>query len=191
MSLTDRLGARSIAAGGVGGVAAYVLGYLFVYITQRSGVEEQLEAFNAIADLFGGDPIPAWQAIGWLFYNAHFVATEVPQPLGGVRVENFVASADGLSYLYVVPPLLLVIAGVATARVAVAETPTDGAAAGALVTAGYLPAAIAGAFLFRYAVGDATVTPDLVTAVLLAGAAYPLVFGAIGGAAASLLGGRE
>ncbi len=191
MSVSDRLGARSIAAGGVGGLAAYVLGYLFVYITQRGGVEEQLEAFNAIADLFGGDPIPAWQAIGWLFYNAHFVDTEIPQPLGGVQVENFIASADGLTYLYVVPPILLVIGGLAVARVAAARTPAEGAAAGALVTAGYLPLAIIGAFLFRYAVGDATVTPDLVTAVLLAGIVYPLVFGAVGGAVGGVLGGQD
>jgi len=46
---------------------------------------------------------------------------------------------------------------------------------------------VIGAFLFRYTVGDGSVAPDLITAVLLAGAVYPAVFGAIGGAASSLL----
>ncbi|MFC6772375.1 transporter, partial [Halorubrum pallidum] len=38
-----------------------------------------------------------------------------------------------------------------------------------------------GAFLFRFTVGDGAVAPTLVTAVLLAGAVYPAVFGSIGG----------
>ncbi len=190
MSLTNRLETRSVAAGVAGGLGAYLLGYLTVYASQRGRIEERLEAFNFIADLFGSDPIPAWQAVGWVFYNAHFVATEIPQPFGGVRVENLIASADGLTYLYLLPPALLLLAGVAVGRFVAAGTPTDGAAAGATVAAGYLPAAIIGVVAFRYAVGDGTVTPDLVTAVLLAGVVYPLCFGAIGGAIAGVIGGR-
>jgi len=46
---------------------------------------------------------------------------------------------------------------------------------------------VIGALLFRYSVGDGSVAPDLVTAVLLAGAVYPALFGAVGGAGATLL----
>ncbi len=191
MSRTSDLETRSVAAAAAAGVGAYLLGYLAVYLTQRGQIEERLEAFNFIADLFGGDPIPAWQAVGWVFYNAHFVATEIPQPLGGVRVENFIASADGLTALYLVPPVLLCLAGVAVGRVAAAETPVDGAIVGAVVTAGYLPLAVIGAIIFRYSVGDGTVTPDLIAAVLLAGVVYPLSFGGIGGAIAGVIGERE
>jgi len=53
--------------------------------------------------------------------------------------------------------------------------------------AGYLPLAAIGAFLFRHAVREATIAPDLVTALLLAGAVYPAASGAVGGAGATLL----
>lgn len=53
-------------------------------------------------------------------------------------------------------------------------------------TAGLGAVAGAGAYLLGYAVGDGSIAPDAVTAVLLAGAVYPVVFGGIGG----VLGGR-
>lgn len=178
-----------LVAGAAGGVAAYVLGYLFTYVTQRGRVEEQLQGFNFFSDLFGGDPIPAWQGVGWLFYNGHFVDTEIPSLVGGARSVSLIAEADGgsLTALYVVPPLLLLVAGVVAARVAGAAEPADGAGSGALVVAGYLPLAVIGAFLFRYSIGEGAVAPDLITAVLLAGVVYPVAFGAIGGAAATFL----
>lgn len=182
--------ARGLVAGAGAGAVAYVLGYLFAYVTQSGQVEDQLAGFNAFADLFGGDPIPAWQGVGWLFYNGHFVDTQVPSLIGGARSLNLIAEADGgsLTLLYVVPPVLLIVAGIAVARIAGATAPVDGATAGASVLAGYLPLAVLGAFLFRYSVGDgAAVAPDVVTAVLLAGAVYPAVFGGIGGATATLL----
>lgn len=191
MSVTDRIDTkRSLLAGATGGVAAYVLGYLIVYATQRGRIGEQLRGFNFVADLIGGDPIPAWKAVGWVFYNAHFVATEVPNPLGGVRVENFIASADGgsLTAMYLVPPVLLLAVGLLAGRLANATEPTDGALAGGLVVAGYLPLAIVGLIAFGYSIGDGTIAPVLPTGLLLAGVVYPGVFGAIGGAVASLLG---
>ncbi|MFO8114357.1 MAG: transporter [Halorubrum sp.] len=190
MSVSDRTsGTTGIVGGAAAGAAAYVLGYLFAYVTQASAIEDQLAGFNAFADLFGGDPIPTWQAVGWVFYNGHFVDTRVPSLVGGSQVTNLISQADGgsLSLLYVVPPVLLVVAGLVAGRVAGATEPVDGAKAGAFVLVGYLPLAVLGAFLFRYSVGDGTVAPDLVTAVLLAGAVYPAVFGAVGGAGATLL----
>lgn len=191
MSLSNGADARSrIAAGAGGGVVAYGLGYLLMYVTQRGGVEEQLEGFNLIADLFGSDPIPAWQAIGWLFYNAHFVVTEIPVPFGGVRSENFIAAADEgmLTAFYFVPVLLLLAAGLVAGRLADADDPIDGAKAGAFVVVGYLPLAIVGALVFGYSVGEGTVAPDLVTAVLLAGIVYPAALGAGGGVVSTFLG---
>jgi hypothetical protein len=190
MSVPDRTsGTNGIVGGAVAGAAAYLLGYLFAYVTQASAVEDQLAGFNVFADLFGGDPIPTWQAVGWVFYNGHFVDTRVPSLVGGSQLTNLISQADGgsLSLLYVVPPVLLVVAGLVAGRVAGATEPVDGAKAGAFVLVGYLPLAALGAFLFRYSVGDGAVAPDLVTAVLLAGAVYPAVFGAVGGAAATLL----
>lgn len=190
MSVPDRTSDTSgIIAGAGAGAAAYILGYLFTYVTQNGAVEEQLAGFNALADLFGGDPIPTWQAVGWLFYNGHFVDTRVPSLIGGAQMTNFISQADGgtLSMLFAVPPVLLILAGVVAGRVAGATELAGGAKFGALVVVGYLPLAILGAFLFRFSVGDGTVAPDLVTAVLLAGAVYPAAFGAIGGAGATLV----
>ena len=174
--------------GAVAGAAAYVLGYLLVYVTQSDQVEEGLSGINFFADLFGGDPISVWRGVGWLFYNAHFVDVSVPSLIGAARSVNFVSQADGGTFLFVVPPVLLVLAGLAAGRVAGASTPVDGARAGALLTVGYLPLAVIGGFLFRVSVGDgASVAPDLITVVLLAGLVYPVAFGAIGGAVSSVL----
>ena len=190
MSVPDRTsGTSGVGGGAAAGAAAYVLGYLFAYLTQRSAVESQLEGFNFFADLFGGDPIPTWKAIGWVFYNGHFVDTQIPSLVGGSQLTNLISQADGgsLTLLFLVPPVLLTLAGLAAGRVAGATEPADGAKAGASVLVGYLPPAVIGAFLFRYSVGDGAVAPDLVTAVLLAGAVYPAAFGAVGGAGATLL----
>ncbi|GAA0538393.1 transporter [Halorubrum ejinorense] len=185
---TDSSLTTNAVGGAVAGAAAYVLGYLFVYVTQSDQVEEGLSGINFFADLFGGDPISVWRGVGWLFYNAHFVDVSVPSLIGAARSVNFVSQADGGAYLFVVPPVLLVLAGLAAGRVAGASTPVDGARAGALLTAGYLPLAVVGGFLFRVSVGDgATVAPDMITTVLLAGAVYPVAFGAIGGAVSSVL----
>ncbi|MDB2237660.1 transporter [Halorubrum ezzemoulense] len=177
---------RGAVVGAVAGAVSYVLGYLVVYVTQSGRVEEGLSGINFFADLFGGDTISVWRGVGWVFYNAHFVDVNVPSLIGAARSVNFVAQSDaGLTFLYAVPPLLLVVAGVGIARAAGAATPVDGAQSGALAVVGYLPLAVIGAFLFRYAVGDGgSVAPTLVTAALLAGLVYPVVFGAVGGAAA-------
>lgn len=186
-SLTDRI---PLVSGAVAGAAAYILGYLVTYLWQSGSVEERLRGFNFITDLFGGDPIPVWQGVGWLFYNAHFVRTRIEGGLGGPSSQNFIAGAeDGtLTLLYLVPVVLLLVAGLAVAKLHNAEEPADGAVAGAAVVLGYLPLAIIGAVVFTY---DGSIKPDLVTAILLAGAVYPLAVGAIGGVIGSLLDGGE
>lgn len=182
-SFTDRL---SLGAGAAAGIGAYLLGYLITYLWQSSTVEERLEGFNFIATLFGGEPIPPWQGVGWLFYNAHFVDTRIEAM--GTQSENFIAASDGgtIALLYLVPVVLLLAAGVLLARTSDADEPADGAVAGASVAVGYFPLALAGAFLFSY---DGSIAPTIVTAVLLAGLVYPLALGAVGGAAGSALGG--
>lgn len=178
--------ATGAAAGAVAGGAAYLLGYLITYVTQGDRIEAGLAGINFFADLFGGDPVSVWRGAGWVFYNAHFVDLSVPSLIGGAQSVNIVSQAEGglLGVLFVVPPVLLAIAGAAAGRTAGAATPAGGARSGALVAAGYLPLTVVGALLFRYPVGDGSVAPDLVTAVLLAGVVYPVAFGAVGGAVA-------
>ncbi|MFB6080252.1 MAG: transporter, partial [Haloferacaceae archaeon] len=160
-----------------------LLGYLVTYVTQQGVVEQRLRGFNAIAQLFGADPIPVWKAIGWLFYNAHLVETRIPG-FGGPRTVNFIADAQAGSVpvLYLLPPVVLLGAGAVVALIAGMDAPGVGAGAGALVALGYLPLALVGALVVGYHVGDGQVAPDLVTAVALAGVLYPAVFGGGGGA---------
>jgi len=189
MATTERIDRRTIGIGAALGAAAYVLGYLVTYVTQRGSVEERLGGFNFVAELLGGDPIPAWKGVGWLFYNAHFVDTAIPG-FGGTRTQNFVANADGgsLALLFLLPPLVLLGAGVASAALSRAASAADGATVGALAVVGYLPLAIVGVLAFGYAVGDGTIAPDAITAVLLAGAVYPAVLGGLGGAIGAAVG---
>lgn len=191
MSVTERLDGRTAGVGFGAGLAAFVTGYLVTYLLQRDSVEETLQSVNFVLELFGNEPIPPERAVGWLFYNAHFVDVRMPG-LVGERTVNFIANGEGssLAVLYVVPPLLLLGAGLLVAWYAAAASPLEGAVAGALVAAGYLPAVIGGRMAVTYTVGDGAVAPEAATAVLLAGLAYPLVFGALGGAVTGAIATR-
>jgi len=181
-SVADRV---PFGAGAGAGVGAYLLGYLVTYVWTSGSVEERLEGYNFMTELFGGEPIAVWQGVGWLFYNAHFVDTRI-EGFGGTQSQNFIAGSDGGSIvlLYLVPALLLLIGGLAVARVAAAQDVTEGATAGVAVAVGYLPLAVVGRFLFSY---EGSAAPDIVTAILLAGLVYPLALGAAGGAIGAAL----
>lgn len=178
----DLLDPVRIGGGAVAGVAAYLFGYLITYVLHRSTVEEGLAGLNALIEFFGGDPIPVWKAVGWLFYNAHLVRTLQPS-IGGRGTRDFIAAGDGASFtvLYAVPIVLLV--GLAALLVVLdgGDDPLAGALTGAMATFGYFPLSVFGLFLFRYTAGGNAVEPDPITAILLAGIIYPLLFGAIGG----------
>lgn len=176
---------RDVAGGAIAGVAAYVLGYLVTYVLHRSNIEEDISVFNTIVSLFGGDPIPAWQGVGWLFYNAHLVDTMI----GSDQTRNIIANTDGATFtlLYAVPIVLLFASGAAIAIFGEPSSPLDGAITGMQTVLGYFPLAVIGVFVFAYTVADTTVQPDLITGVLLAGIVYPLLFGGLGGAVATVL----
>lgn len=186
MSTSDVPVSGRDVAGGVGaGIAAYVLGYLVTYVLHRSSIEEDISVFNTIVSLFGGDPIPAWQGVGWLFYNAHLVDTVI----GSDQTSNIIASTDGATFtlLYAVPIVLLFAGGAALAVFSNPSSPLDGTITGMQTVLGYFPLAVIGVFVFAYSVADTTVQPDLITAVLLAGIVYPLLFGGLGGTVATVL----
>jgi hypothetical protein len=175
---------RSLGTSAIAGALAYLLGYVVVYAWQGPNVEEQLTDINAIVSLLGGEQIAKTEGVAWLFYNAHFVRTQ----LGGQNNSvNFIAEADGGELLYLVPILALLVAGLAVAVLSRVDDPLEGAAMGTLLTVGYLPAAIGGAVVFRYNFGDGAIQPELVTAIGLAGLLYPLLIGAIGGALGAAL----
>lgn len=183
MSATDA-GVTRVVGGGIGaGIAAWLLGYLAVFVGYGSRIENSLG--SGVLQLLTGEDV-TWKLVGWLFFNAHNVAVEIPG-LFGETATNFVTGAEeGASVaLLVLPPVVLVVAGV-VAVWGTADSPVSAARNGAAVALGYLPASVVSAVLFAVSVGDRSAGPVLVTAVLLAGAVYPLVFGAVGG----LVGGH-
>lgn len=188
---SSRPDAGTLIRGAVAGMAAFVVGYVVTYAWRAPSVSDSLRGLNFLAQLLGVDTIPTWKGVGWLFFGAHGVATRFPLPGGGTELVNMVEqSGDGtVAVLYVLVPLLLVLAGAATARLADAIDSAEAAVAGATVAVGYVVMAALGTFLFAHAIGDtgASIAPDPVTGLLLAGVVYPAVFGGIGGALSSYL----
>ncbi|NHN59549.1 MULTISPECIES: transporter [Halorussus] len=178
----------TLARGAVAGAAAWLLGYLVAYVWKAEAVAEALRGVGVVSQLLGGEAVPAWKGVTWLFLNAHFVATRVPTVAGGTRTTNFVTGEGGSVALLALPAVLLLVAGFLAARGRRGGA-TAGAAAGAALVVGYLPLSAAAAFATTHAIGEtqATVSADPVTAILLAGAVYPVALGAVGGAAATLV----
>jgi hypothetical protein len=174
-----------VGVGAAAGVGAWVLSYLCTYIIASGDIQNSL--FGRVLE---AAEIGVWQVVGWVFFNAHFVNTLVDFGFFGAGTTNAVGGEDGFTaLLYVVPPLLLLVAGLAVGRYAGAselET-TDAALAGVTVTLGYAVLSVAGVLIFA----TENVTPDVVTGILLAGILYPVVFGGAGAVAASLTSGNE
>lgn len=171
----------SSTAGAAAGAVAYVVGYIVTYLWQSGSVEQSLQGYNAVVEFFGGDPVPVWQAVGWLYYNAHNVAFTTPALGSGRTARNLVADGNAPMLLYLLPVVVLLLAGFVVARNADAVDADAGARAGVTVTVGYLVLAVVGLVAFRYSVGDSSVHVDYALGVLLAGIVYPVVFGALGG----------
>lgn len=185
MTPSDGLDRPTLLRGGAAGVVAFLLGYVLTYAWKGPAVAEALQGVNAIADLVGGQAIPTWKAVGWLYFSAHLVATRVPALGGGDRPVNLIAASDdgSLVVLYALVAAVLLLAGAAVGRVAPADRLATAAASGASVLVGYLPAALLAALLVGHTLGgDIRVAPDLVTAVAVAGIVYPAFLGALGGA---------
>ena len=182
-------GSLPLASGAVGGVAAWLFGYLLAYVWQSAAVAETLRGVGFLSRLLGGEAIPTWKGVAWLFLNAHFVATMAPTITGATQTVNLVTGEDAPTLLLALPPLVLAVGGLAVAFGRTRGDRLAGAKAGATLALGYLPLSLAAAFVTTHRLGDtdAAIAPDPVTAILLAGVLYPVVFGAVGGVAASVL----
>ncbi len=180
MSETDRFPIPA-AAGTIAGIGAWLLGYLVTYLVTIDEIESDLLAQGL--QLFAADAA-AWKLVGWLFYNAHNVAVRVPRGPFTPNSGNFVAADDGtLWILYLVPPVSVIAAGalVTWRRRTALRSAGDAVVGGSTVLVGYLLLSIVGVTAFSVGLGGETLRPDPITAVLLAGVVYPLLFGSIGG----------
>lgn len=173
------------AVGAIAGFVAFVVGYLFVYLLSGRDVEGSLEPIDAALELFQAEPVGTWRVVGWLLYSAHFVDTRLVAGIGPIETAVYVdLVGEGSSeLLYLVPPTILLVAGFLVVFLARLDDPIQGATLGVSVTIGYLLAVGIGLVAFAY--GDTR--PDPAVAIVVAGVVYPAVFGAIGGAIASVL----
>jgi hypothetical protein len=185
---TNRLAARlPFKRGVLVGALAYLLGYLVTYVVTIERVRAELSRMqlDATLSLFGSGGVAPWQVTGWFFYGAHFVDVSVTSSVMDLSTDVLELSAGNARVLlFLLPPLLLLVAGGLTARLVRAERWTVAAAAGCTVLPGYFALAFVGAFLTQVTVVIASIGPEL-TRALAAGFAYPLVFGPLGGVLAT------
>lgn len=178
---------RTTVAGAISGIGAFILGYVITYLWRGRDIEQLLQPIEFLLDLFQAEPIGTWRAVGWLYYSAHFVDTRITAQFGPGEATFYVdmvrEGSGNLELLYLVPIILLLLAGLAVAMTARSESPVEGAVAGATVAVGYLPVIAIGLVLFAYN----GIRPDPIPAIFVAGVLYPLVFGALGGAIGSRL----
>ena len=172
---------RSAGAGFAAGLAAFLIGYLVTFLWRGREIERSIEPLEALFSLFEAEPIGAWRVVGWLYYGGHFVDTRVTAEFGpfetAVYLDLVREGAGTLETLYLVPPVLLLVAGaIVAAGLRAPDIPT-GAMVGASVVVGYLVAILAGLVVFAYG----GTRPDPVPAIVIAGLVYPVVFGAVGG----------
>lgn len=184
MSSAPNAESRPYVVSAVAGVGAWLLGYLLTYLLVATDIDQS--ALNRIIEAFDGDSA-TYELVGWVFYNAHLVDISYTGVSLFTPPANFVGSEDGFTVLlYLIPPALLLIAGLGIGRYQGVSDPQTGAITGALLVPGYLILSIVGVFLFSVSVGDVSGAPDLVPAIAIAGLIYPVVFGAVGGAIAAI-----
>ena len=172
-----------IAAGTVAGIVGWVVGYAITYVVALEALRAELRASGLEVLL---ETATDWQLAGWLFFDAHGVTLDAPTlALGGtLEGQGFLAAIGGsFVALYGLPVVTLVLAGgvVTWRHRKTYRRPTDAGIAGATTVVGYLPCVVAGLVAFTVDAGEIVLRPDLLVGVVLAGLAYPIAFGALGG----------
>lgn len=167
------------------GVMAFLAGYALTFLVIAREVED-----SAIADILEAlDGRPAvTEMVGWVFFNAHGVNTEIRDvPIIGTTSRSFIGGDGGFTMaLYAIPALLLVVSGLILAVGFRLDDPAWSTLVGASVTPGYFLATVAGLFLFEIQIAGATIAPALVTGIVLTGLVWPIAFGGFGGAIGGL-----
>jgi hypothetical protein len=173
----------TVALGAVAGVVVFLFGYLITWILAGA------QAGRLFVSGPLGGAVADWKAVTWVFFDSHFVGTRTPRLIGpgGDSVDGgFVDTVGllGVEYLYVVPILLLLVAGAAVAWRGGASDPYRGMLTGMTVAAGYVLAVVLGMMVSQ----QTGVGPNPLRAIVIAGVVYPVALGAIGGAASGLVG---
>jgi hypothetical protein len=177
-------------SGAVAGAVAWLLGYALTFLAAGRQVEQALSDLNAFVGFVGGNQIPTWKAVGWLYLNAHMVVLRISGLPGGTQTYDLIAESDGgnAALLYLVPVVVLLVVVAVAVAVTGARDAVSGAVGGAGAVVGYFLVTAVLAILTAHSLGgDVRAAPALVSALLLAGFAYPLVLGSVAGALVGLV----
>lgn len=153
-------------SGAINGVAYYISAFIIVSMVFVGDIFTSFDNFDPGSDFFR-------YGLGWKYYDGHFV--DVPQ---NFSLLNNQLAVPELGYT-VIPAIFLFLGGRSVARTH-ARTGVSNeelAAHGATIVAGYLPMALLGATMLK----NNGAGPDMGTAVLLMGLAFPIVCGGLGG----------
>ncbi len=157
------------------GVIAWILGYGITFALVAPRVRER--PIHRIVEALEGEPA-TYELVGWVFLNAHFVQTVFRNvPLIGTFSTTFIGNDGFGPSLYVIPVIMLVLAGMALAYHQNATSPVAGARAGLGLLPGYALPSVISVFVFEVTIAGARGSPDLLPAIVLAGIAYPIVVG--------------
>ncbi|MFC5971843.1 SoxR reducing system RseC family protein [Halomarina salina] len=185
----SRLGPAAVS-GAVAGAVAWVLGYAVTYLAASERVQDALTDLNAFVGLVGGNEVPTWKAVGWLYLNAHMVSVRVLGAPGGPRTYDLLAESESgnAALLYLVPPLAILLVTAAAMWLVGVRDLVSGAIGGASAVVGYGVVTAAVAIVSRHALGAGIEAfSPLPNAVVLAGVVYPVVCGSVAGALVGLV----
>lgn len=182
---------RSVLAGVLTYVAAYLLavGATAGRVDAVLSVElpgEYAEA-HSLGAVLATEPSP-WTVGGWLFYNAHLVPTSLPtadatRGMLSTTTQNLLNAVGGpVLLLYLVPPLLLPVAGYLVVLLSDTHGVRGELTTGASVGLGYGACFAVGAFVFTAEAAAVTVLagPHGIASIAVAITYAPLL-GALGG----------
>jgi len=193
---------RTVAAGFVGGVLAYLAGFAVIYLRTAGSLRN--DGIGMIADLGGiaaGIDLPgAWQVVGWLYYAAHNVDVVIEVSGLGRSGTGTLPLTEGVlweRWFVILPVVTLLTVGFSLAFLSSAQDVRRGFLAGSSIALGYAPIAVSGVIVTAWELSvrysslsaNGSISPDPLGGVLLAGILYPVVLGGTGGAVAGTIDG--
>ena len=195
---------KTVAAGFVGGVVTYLIGFAVIYLQKANTVEydvfERIGKFGQLSTQV--DPPTAWQVIGWLQYAAHNVDIVLEISGLGRSVRQTLPLTEGVlweRWFVLLPVVTLVLAGFVVAHIRSARGVQGGFLAGSSITLGYSVVVLGGVVVTTWTQSvsygglsaSSSVGPEPLVGVVLAGLAYPIVLGGVGGAVAGMVTERR
>ncbi len=184
------------------GVSAFLVQYAVVFVLFSSRVENILRSktidpgfaigSKSLWPLIEPSP-PPWKMAGWMLHSTHGADLVVRLPKYGVSPEiDLVAHAGGwVRVLYLLPPVMLFVAGYLVARTSQTYGAHGEDYAGASIALGYALCYFVSAPVFAHIGESARAEPNLLAGFFVGCLLYPVVFGWLGGRVARLRSRKE